>query len=76
MVKKLPCWTVTMWGQTGNAPNGITMAFNTLILGKGTAIGLYVAAASLMDVEKDEPIPDKEQLKDKDGKPNPFPGAV
>jgi hypothetical protein len=32
MIRKLPCWTVIMWGQTGNAPNGITMAFNTLIL--------------------------------------------
>jgi hypothetical protein len=40
MVKKLPCRTVTIWGQTGNAPNGITMAFNTLILGKGTGTAL------------------------------------
>jgi len=29
----------------------------------------FVAYPILMDVEKDEPIPDKEQLKDKDGKP-------
>ncbi len=29
----------------------------------------FVAYPILMDVEKDEPIPDEEQLKDKDGKP-------
>ncbi len=29
----------------------------------------FVAYPVLMDVEKDEPIPDEEQLKDKDGKP-------